>query len=188
MDPAHGEMAMSIITRAVIVALLPLMLAACFSSEAPLIGVAESVTPVAVGRYGYSESDEESLYILVTINGNVTMVTSGEEGGDEEVSTYLMRNLRDDYFIVMDQKGFDYSLIRVRGQQVDEFEEGSLCEKLQDLAATRGVDISTFGVVKLTKDDVVTCYFDDLEKLGGAFSALLDAKLLEAGTTYTRVN
>jgi hypothetical protein len=177
---------MTMFTRALIVALLPLMLAACFSSEAPLISEGDSVTPVAAGRYRYSESDEESLYILVTINGSVTIVTSSEGEGDEQVSTYLMRNLRDDYFIVMDQKGFDYSLIRVRGQQVDEFEESSLCEKLQALATARGVDISSFGVVNVTKDDVTTCYFDDIEKAAGAFGALLDAKVLEVGTTYTR--
>jgi hypothetical protein len=57
------------------------------------------------------------------------------------------------------------------------------------MAAARGANISTFGVVKIKKDDSGhTCYFDNFETLSGTFSSLLDSGALPVLYTARRVD
>lgn len=167
---------------------LPLLLAGCFASDEPLIAEADSVAPIAPGRYFNPQMDDASMYVLVTVNGTVTVLTSSDEEGRAEETAFLMRNLSGDHFIVMDRKDFTYSLVRVRGGAIDEYQEDKYCEKLQDIAKKRGVDIASFGVVRATADDIPICYFDDYGRLAGAFEALVEEKALEVGEAYKRAD
>jgi len=166
---------------------LALTLAGCFVSEKPLIAEADSVTPVEPGRYVNPSMDPDA-YALVTVNGNVTVLSSSDDNGNAEEMAFLMRNLRNDYFIVMDRDDSSYTLVRVHDGSVDEYDAGQYCKKLHAVAKKHGVDVSSFGVVNEQKEETSICYFDNYDKLAGAFATLLDEADLEIGETYKRAN
>lgn len=166
---------------------LAFALSGCFVSDKPLIAEADSVTPVAPGRY-VNPSMDPGTYALVTVNGNVTVLSSSDDKGNTEEMAFLMRNLRNDYYIVMDRDDSSYTLVRVHDGTVDEYDAGQYCKKLHALAKKRGADMASFGVVNEQQDETSICYFDNYDKLAGAFAALLDEGGLEIGETYKRID
>lgn len=162
-------------------------LSGCFVSEKPLIAEADSVTPVTPGRY-VNASMDEGTYALVTVNGNVTVLSSSDDKGNAEEMAFLMRNLRNDYYIVMDRDDSSYTLVRVHDGSVEEYDAGQYCRKLHAVAKKRGVDMASFGVVNEQKEDTSICTFDNYDKLTGAFATLLDETDLEIGETYKHAN
>jgi hypothetical protein len=172
------------VSQAFLFALIGATLTACFESKQPLIGEGDSVTPVRPGTYVSSSSLEQGREFKVAVAGAVTYVTEIDAHGKADVSTYLARPLRDGYFIVMDRSNFRYGLIGVDHQQVTSYtstNSANHCERLEELAFSKDVPLSSYGVSDLHDG---TCYFDKFDKLAGAFRALLDANKLEVVATY----
>ncbi len=157
---------------------------ACFESKLPLIAESESSTPVAPGLYLSSDSSDAGEQFKVSVDGKATNVTELKSDGKSEVSSYLMRSIRDGYFVVMDRSDFRYGLIKIDHRQVISYDGSFIdhCTQLEELAFSRDLPLSKFGVAGL---DGTTCYFSSFSGLAKAFDALIDADKMAVATTYT---
>jgi hypothetical protein len=175
------------IFRAALAVLCALALSGCFASEQPLIDEKDSATPIKAGKYRVvdPEHPDDTDMGLITIDGKKTILSDETPKDPDDVQTNLMREVRAPYYTMMEipkagkeKDGYTYLLVRINDHGFAEFDPSKYCEALEKIAADKGVDIATYGVIKVDdrKDDPDTCYFDRFDALAGAFRAILDAK------------
>jgi hypothetical protein len=184
--------------RAVLAGVFVLALSGCFASEKPLIDEKDSVTPISAGKYRIIDPDhaDETSVGLVSIKGKATILSDPDAKDPDELQTNLMREVRAPYYVMMEvpgpgkeEDGYVYMLIRVDAHGFAQFDPSKYCEALETIAKSKGVDIATYGVVKVDdrKDDPDTCYFDRFDALAGAFKMILDSKSAVQAQTFERI-
>src|SRR5262249_46962323 len=143
-------------------------LSACFASRQPLVSENESTTPVMTGVYISSERSDAGELFKVSLDGKATNVAKQTPDGKSEVTSYLMRPLREGYFVVMDRGTFQYGLIKIDHQEIISYDNSfnDHCTQLEELAFSKDLPLSKFGVTGLEGG---TCYFSTFDGLATAF-------------------
>jgi hypothetical protein len=160
-------------------------LSGCFKSDAPLIALLDSQAPVSSGIYTYTE-DGATKQAAVSIDWPATVVTTTKTDGSLEVDRYYMRAINDDgYYVVMDARS-NYGLIRVEDGQVELYDGGDNCDRLQDLAEAPPEETEFTYDVDISGENPSDCTFKDFTNLAQAYNDLLGARSLTVSRTYVR--
>jgi len=140
----------------------------------PLISFFDSVTPIPEGRYTYLNDDKTTNSVIITHDWNYTKLITIKDDGSAKIDKFLMEKVDKDYYIVMDAKN-ESTLIHVNANNFIEFDGTKLGDKLLDVARSAGKDISDYGVVRVTGDNLHTCWFNDIDGMKRAMAALANS-------------
>ena len=176
---------MRAISLATLLAFCALMLTGCFASDEPLIDEATSVTPLKPGNYTATEvrreEGDEPSKVKVTIEGNVTVLTSLDKADKDEAPTkVLLRKVRGNYYAMLeaksDDKSYIYMLVEIDGSGMKMYDFTTACKTLEGVAADKKTDITSYGVARVEKSaDADTCYFKRFDDLAKGFKAVIEA-------------
>jgi hypothetical protein len=165
--------------------LCALALSGCFASEQPLIDASTSATPLKPGNYTATEvkreENETPTKVKVTIEGNVTVLTSLDQADKDEAPTkLLLRKVRGNYYAMLesksDEKSFIYMLAEIDGSGMKMYDFTTACKSLEAIAAEKKADIASYGVSRVEKSSSEdTCYFKRFDDLAKGFKAVIDA-------------
>jgi len=164
---------------------LPLALCACFKSDFALITIFDSVTPISEGRYTYVDTDKATKSVIITHDGTVTKMTTIKDDGSAQIQKLLIRELGQDFFIVMDGEN-DYGLVQVHDGTVLEFDGSSYCDDLLNLARSERTNISEYGVIQVIGENSHACKFASFAGVARAMVALANNHKIVAIRTYQR--
>jgi hypothetical protein len=163
------------------------VLSGCLASEEPLIGDADSVTPLADGTYAYVNDGSERTAI-VSHSGGVTRIIPVDEAS--EGSELRMAKIRRGYYVVMSHEDEDdeywYTLMRVERRRATFYKIDGNCRRLRELWVVDGKTAAEAGIAAIQGGAFETCRFTRYEDLARAFQDLLADGRLEPEMVLAR--
>lgn len=156
-------------------------LTGCLWSDEPLIGAAESVTPIAPGTYGDDSEDP----ITVTHQGTITRIAEGEDEPDD----LWIREFDRGYYIAMSQDrddDYSYALMRVEDAGFTVYAPLDDCDRLRELWLRPGKTPEDVGIVSINQETDSSCELRRYEDLARAFRALIDAGAVGTAQFFAR--
>jgi len=174
------------LSRCAGLSVLAFCLSGCLASDEPLIGAADSVTPIPAGTYTIGDSkDAFSDDLTVTRAGTITRIAEG----DDDTSDLWIRDLDRGYYVWMwqdDDAEYAYALLRVEAPGFTVYEPAYDCDRLRALWLGPGKAPADVGIVSIERETDSTCELQRYEDVARAFRALIDAGAIGEAEVYAR--